>query len=155
MTREFRDAGTRRVTLTVTDTAGNSSTVARQLTVRRYRSCTGAQVDRDGDWRSVRDDRARNGRYCDTRGQGAGADVLTTSFGGPTLVVRHATARDGGQARVVIDGEVQEPLLFDGRSTRPDFGHLQSYRRLGRGPHTVRIVQEGGTGYLEGFVLFS
>ena len=148
----FNQPGSHTVKLTVTDEAGNSSTVKKKVRVRRFVSCSSGRVDRNGSWQTVTGARSPFGDYCDTNGRGRGKDTVTMPFRGQSLVVVHGARRGGGTAAVFVDGERQGELSFRSKRRTIAFERTERYTGLGAGPHTLRIVMLRGTGYLSGFV---
>jgi hypothetical protein len=152
VTVQFAEPGTHQVSLTVTDEAGNSDTVTREVRVRSFVHCGSPQVDRAGGWRVLSHAGAFGGRYCDSAGQRRGPDVVTFTFAGPEVTVLHGDARRGGHARVFVDGERLSALSFRGAQRDIEFMQRRTYRDLGPGEHVVRIEMRRRTGFLEGFL---
>ncbi|GAB2775300.1 hypothetical protein GCM10027020_30590 [Nocardioides salsibiostraticola] len=150
---KFRQAGRQRITLTVTDEAGNSTTVRKRLKVLRYVTCNSGRVDRDGSWRKLRNKQARRTVFCDTQGRGRGQDVLTMNFRGNYLMMVRAKAKNGGQATVFIDGKRVRSLSMKKQGGGLTFNKRSAFRGFGGGNHTVRVVISGGQGFIEGFVV--
>ncbi|MGN6576910.1 MAG: PKD domain-containing protein, partial [Nocardioides sp.] len=153
--KAFGRPGIYHVRLTVTDPSGNVDTDTVRVKVARKIACGGRHVDRRGSWRTGAASRqARGDRYCDNRGTGQGKDVMALGFSGPRLRVLFGTARSGGVAKVIIDHEKAGVLRFHGSSKRPRFESGTTFRGLGGGPHTVRLVMKRGTGFLDDFVVW-
>jgi PKD repeat protein len=152
MTVQFQQPGTRLVTLTVTDEAGNSATVTREVRVRSFVHCAAAEVDRTGGWRVRTDDAAFGGRYCDSSGRRRGPDVVSFTFEGPEITVLHGDALRGGHARVFVDGERLGALSFRGTQREIEFMQRRTFSGLDEGEHDVRIEMRRRTGFLEGFL---
>jgi PKD repeat protein len=143
------------VRLTVTDPSGNVDTDTVQVLVARKIACGSRHVARHGSWRAGVDSRdARGGSYCDTLGHGRGKDVLRLDFSGPRLRVLFGTARSGGLATVVVDHEKVGTIDFHGSSRRPRLGPGTTFRGLGSGPHTVRLVMKRGAGFVDDVVIW-
>ncbi len=148
----FRTPGVRRITLTVTDPQGASSTTTRSVRVWRELACNQRRVARHGSWRTV----ARNdywGSYCDNRGKRKGADTLRARFTGPLMRVVFGQARTGGTAKILIDGRKRGVIRFKRGSSSTPVMTTKSYRKLGQGRHTVKLVVTRGTAYVDGFLV--
>ncbi len=150
---KFKQAGRQRITLTVTDEAGNSTTVNKRLKVLRYVTCNSGRVDRSGSWRKLRNQQARRTVYCDTQGRGRGQDVLTMDFTGNYLMMVRAKAKNGGLATVFIDGKLVRSLSMKKKGGGLKFNNRVAFRGFGGGKHTVRVEISRGQGYIEGFVV--
>ncbi len=150
---KFKRAGRQKVSLTVTDEAGNSATRTRHLKVMRYVTCNSGRVDRRGSWRKLKNRRARRNVYCDTHGKGRGQDVLTMNFTGTFLMMVRAKRRDGGIAKVFIDGKFAKKFSMKKEGGGINFNNRRVFRGFGKGRHTVRVKISRGQGYVEGFVV--
>ncbi len=78
--------------------------------------------------------------------------MVSFTFEGPDVTVIHGVARQGGIAKVFIDGERRRALSFQGTQRGIEFLQKRTYRQLGEGQHVIRIVMKRGTGFLEGFM---
>jgi hypothetical protein len=67
--------------------------------------------------------------------------------------VAYGTARRGGTASVVVDGETLGTVSFEGGTKAPRFRTSRTWGRLGTGRHTVRLVMRGRAGYVDHFVV--
>jgi hypothetical protein len=79
---------------------------------------------------------------------------MTMSFTGPQVEISYAKSRDGGTARIFVDGEGVGFVSFDGTSARPTFGYTRAYSGLGSGEYTVRLVMRKGAGYVDDFAIW-
>ncbi len=136
-----------------TDSAGVDVTVAARPTSNRHVNFQSGAVDRTGSWRTVRDDRADDGNYCDNLGKGSGTDGATYSFTSPRLELLHGRSQRGGALKVWIDGERQPNLSLRGDTNRVSLNGRKVYAGLGDGRHTIRIEVARGEAYVEGFVI--
>jgi PKD repeat protein len=151
----FGRPGTYDVRLTVTDPSGNVDTDTVRVKVARKIACGSRHVDRHGSWRTgVASRDARGGGYCDTLGRSHGKVVLRVDFSGPRLRVLFGTARTGGLATVVVDHEKVGTIDFRGPSKRPRLDAGTTFRGLGSGRHTVRLVMKRGAGFVDDFVVW-
>jgi M6 family metalloprotease-like protein len=151
VTKRFKRPGAHTVTLTVTDEAGNTGESTKRVRVNRFQTCAAPHVQRAGGWRVVKDRRAPGGNYCDNRGRGHGKDTLKVIFRGPFLWIDHGTARNGGKAAVLVDGQRVGTLHFHGKRKRVSFGETWKIGNLGGGSHVARIVMLRKTGYVDAF----
>ena len=155
VTKRFRNAGYRKIALTVTNEAGNATSVGRTVLVRRLIRCHADRVTKTGSWTNVRNRRANGGSYCRNDSDPTTRDVLEMRFKGPRLVVIHGDSARGGRAAVLIDGRRMKTMSFRGDQRRIAFGQKLALSGLGKGPHTVKIVMQRGRGYVEGFSMRS
>ncbi len=152
VTTAFADAGRHKVALTVTDEAGNSSSVGQTVLVRQLIRCRSDRVLKTGSWSVVQNDRANGGSFCRNDAQRSTRDVLGYDFSGPIVGVVHGDSTRGGGARVFVDGQAQRALSFVGDRREIRFGRHYVLDGLGSGQHTIRIVmRDGAQGYVEGF----
>ena len=151
--KRFRQPGLHRVTLMVTDAAGNTDTASTEFRVQKLVPCRSDRVTKAGSWRVRDDEQATGGSFCAGRTTSRGEDVLRLRFRGPRLVVLHGDATRGGSAAVSIDGERRRTLSFEGQRRRVDFGNRLVLRKLGPGRHTIRIAMTRRHGFVEGFVI--
>jgi M6 family metalloprotease-like protein len=150
----YRRPGTYKARLTVSDPRG--ATDSADVTIRVYRrvACESNKVKRTGSWRDRnRSGSATGGRYCDNLGSGRGEDTLRLVFTGPRLTLGYGTARRGGKATVVVDGESVGTVSFKGDTKAPRFRTSRTWGRLGTGRHTVRLVMRSGAGYVDHFIV--
>ncbi|WP_372727247.1 PKD domain-containing protein [Nocardioides sp.] len=147
----YREAGNHRITLTVTDPRGAKDVTRQKILVRRSTGCGDRSVAWTGSWRMVQSD-SRGGSHCDNKGRGRGQDTLTTTITGPRVDLWHGRARDGGAAKVFIDGVKVGSLRFRNNSRTPKMRYHRTFAGLGRGEHEVRVVVTRGAAYMEGFV---
>ncbi len=149
----FGSAGPRTVQLTVTDEAGNRRTIHRTVTARRFVQCGSGEVTRSGSWRSVSDRRADGGRYCDNLGRARGTDVMRFSFNGPQVTIARGASQRGGWAMVFVDGRRKGDISFRDGARTVHFG-VRTYRGLGEGRHTIRVVVQRRQAYIDGFIVY-
>ena len=146
--------GNRKVTLTVTDEAGNSDTATKRFAgaqagpvpQRRGRRSPAA-----GAW-STTSDRQSAAATATTAGSGQGKDVLTLDF--TRSEARRPPRRRplGRQGRGVHRRRAPDPLSFRGTGGRSTSARSWRSATSGSGEHDVRIVMTRKTGYVEGFV---
>ena len=146
----YPEAGSHTATVTVTDPDGATDTASVDVEVYGEVHCQDTQLA-DG-WQVLASDRAMDGHYCASDSRQGGRDVATFTFRGAWVKVIHGDALRGGTARVFIDGQRQPNVSFRGETRRIQFLHQRSYRGLGSGRHTLRLVVKQKIGLLEGFV---
>ena len=149
----FSGVGVRRVTLTVTDPQGGTSTSSQSVRVWRELVCGKRQVAKRGSWRKGQGTTAYWGSYCDNRGTRKGADTLGAKFTGSQMGVVFGQARQGGSAKILIDGRKRGVIRFKGGSSSAPTMTTRNFTRLGKGRHTVRLVVTRGTAYVDGFLV--
>jgi GH25 family lysozyme M1 (1,4-beta-N-acetylmuramidase) len=91
-----------------------------------------------GGWAPIDDPRASGGRYAVSELEGAEVRVR---FRGTGIEWRAVTGRDGGRAKIVLDGELLRTVDLYAAERR--FGVVHRIDGLARGAHTVRIVTTG------------
>ena len=91
-----------------------------------------------GGWAPVEDARASGGRYAVSELEGAEVRVRLRGTG---LTWRTVTGRDGGRARILVDGELLGTI--DHYSAERRFDRVHRIDGLQQGVHTVRIVTTG------------
>jgi len=147
----YKLPGRVKVILTVTDPLGATDVVKKRILVQRLIACQSKKVSELGSWRVVKSPKAPRGNYCDNAGRGRGKDVLKLTVKGPRLEVFHGRARQGGTAKVFVDGKLVGKVTFYKFTTKPKIRFHRVFKGLGAGKHRVRLVVTKGRAYVEGF----
>jgi GH25 family lysozyme M1 (1,4-beta-N-acetylmuramidase) len=120
---------------------GRSRTTARDtfVAVDGFRTRAGTVATPfGGGWAPVDDARASGGRYAVADLEGAEVRVR---FRGTALEWRTVTGRDGGRARLFVDGQLLRTVDLYTADRR--FGVVRRVDGLAAGVHTIRIVATG------------
>jgi immune inhibitor A len=137
---EFADPGVYKVRLTVTDPRGKTDTATKTIRVFKNLQCAQRKVTKTGGWKSRHGSAGQFNHHCDNAPDGTAGDTMSLDFQGPRIGLKWGRAKQGGTARVLVDGERIGQVSFKGRSAEPRFDGLRIFTGLGGGRHTITLV---------------
>uniref|UniRef100_UPI0035680491 hypothetical protein n=1 Tax=Nocardioides sp. TaxID=35761 RepID=UPI0035680491 len=93
-------------------------------------------------------------KFCKAKanqGKGKQPRRMRLAFNGTSLTIDYAVAKNGGKAKVFIDGERVGKLKFGGPRKTAVFGGSKTFTGLAKGNHSVKIVVTTGVAYIDTF----
>jgi len=142
-------AGVYTARVTVTDAGGLTASTTRTVHVGKRVGCAHPNIVKTGSWRARSSVAATGGTYCDNLGSGSGNDTITVKATGDQVGLSFARGKQGGAARIYIDGVDKGLISFHSSASKPAFGYSKLFTGLTNTTHTMKIVVTSGQAYVD------